>query len=42
MVYSCDSWKCGKYQPQRFGPVYVEKKVLETCVMGSSCISLHI
>lgn len=42
VVYRCDSWKCGKFQPHKFGPVYVKNQVLETCVMGNQCTALRI
>jgi hypothetical protein len=42
VVYKCDSWKWGKFQPQKFGPVCVKKRLLETCVMGNHCTPLHI
>lgn len=42
VVYRCESGKCGKFHPQKFGPVYVKKWLLETCVMGNQCTALHI
>jgi hypothetical protein len=30
-VDRCDSWKGWKFQPQKFGPVYVEKHIGDLC-----------
>ena len=42
MVYRCDSWKCGKFQRQKFGPVYVKKQVMETCNGESMYCIAHL